>query len=86
MAGVVCPNGVLFKGQPEKTEEEDGQNRKADDDYLIRRGFIEGIGTENKNIIDAIVALPENVFYGNTIPGAIVFSIKTSPQNVKTKS
>lgn len=85
MAGVVCPNGVLFKGQPEKTEEEDGQNRKADDDYLIRRGFIEGIGTENKNIIDAIVALPENVFYGNTIPGAIVFFNKNKPAERKDK-
>ncbi len=85
MAGVVCPNGVLFKGQPEKTEEEDGQNRKADDDYLIRRGFIEGIGEENKNIIDAIVALPENVFYGNTIPGAIIFFNKNKPVERKDK-
>lgn len=85
MAGVVCPNGVLFKGQPEKTEEEDGTKRKADDDYLIRRGFIEGIGTENKNIIDAIVALPENVFYGNTIPGAIVFFNKNKPEERKDK-
>ena len=85
MAGVVCPNGVLFKGQPEKTEEEDGTKRKADDDYLIRRGFIEGIGTENKNIIDAIVALPENVFYGNTIPGAIIFFNKNKPEERKDK-
>lgn len=85
MAGVVCPNGVLFKGQPEKTEEEDGQNRKADDDYLIRRGFIEGIGEDKKNIIDAIVALPENVFYGNTIPGAIVFFNKNKPEERKDK-
>ena len=36
-AGVVCPQGVLFRGQPEKTEAEDGQNRKADVEYLIRR-------------------------------------------------
>lgn len=85
MAGVVCPNGVLFKGQPEKTEDEDGQNRKADDDYLIRRGFIEGIGEDKKNIIDAIVALPENVFYGNTIPGAIVFFNKNKPEERKDK-
>jgi len=85
VAGVVCPNGVLFKGQPEKTEEEDGQKRKADDDYLIRRGFIEGIGTDKRNIIDAIVALPENVFYGNTIPGAIVFFNKNKPKERKDK-
>jgi len=85
LAGVVCPNGVLFKGQPAKTEEEDGQKRKADDDYLIRRGFIEGIGTDKRNIIDAIVALPENVFYGNTIPGAIVFFNKNKPKERKDK-
>lgn len=85
MAGVVCPNGVLFKGQPEKTEKEDGQKRKADDDYLIRRGFIEGIGDDKKNIIDAIVALPENVFYGNTIPGAIIFFNKNKPAERKDK-
>ena len=42
-AGVVCPQGVLFRGQPEKTEEEDGQNRKADVEYTIRRGFLQGI-------------------------------------------
>ena len=62
-AGVVCPQGVLFRGQPEKTEEEDGQNRKADDEYLIRRGFLQGKVdhngefTEMHNIIDAIVVL-----------------------------
>ncbi len=84
-AGIVCPNGVLFKGQPEKTEEEDGQNRKADDIYLIRRGFIEGIGENKKNILDAIVALPENVFYGNTIPGCILFFNKNKPEHRKDK-
>lgn len=78
-AGVVCPQGVLFRGQPEKTEEEDGQNRKADDEYLIRRGFLQGKVdhngefTEMHNIIDAIVVLPGNLFYGTTIPGAILF-------------
>ena len=84
-AGIVCPNGVLFKGQPEKTEEEEGQNRKADDIYLIRRGFIEGIGKERLNIIDAIVALPENLFYGNTIPGCILFFNKNKPKERKNK-
>lgn len=84
-AAVVCPNGVLFKGQSEKTEEEDGQNRKADDLYLIRRGFIDGIGSEKKNIIDAIVALPENMFYGNTIPGCILFFNKNKPEHRKDK-
>jgi type I restriction enzyme M protein len=72
-AGVVCPQGVLFRGQPEKTEEEDGQNRKADDEYLIRRGFLSGIGEEKRNLIEAIVVLPDNLFYGTTIPGSLVF-------------
>lgn len=90
-AGVVCPQGVLFRGQPEKTEEEDGQNRKADDEYLIRRGFLQGKVdhngefTEMHNIIDAIVVLPGNLFYGTTIPGAILFINKNKPESRKDK-
>lgn len=90
-AGVVCPQGVLFRGQPEKTEEEDGQNRKADDEYLIRRGFLQGMVNkdgefvQNINIIDAIVVLPGNLFYGTTIPGSIVFFNKNKPEERKDK-
>ncbi|MDD2229946.1 MAG: N-6 DNA methylase [Candidatus Cloacimonetes bacterium] len=90
-AGVVCPQGVLFRGQPEKNEEEDGQNRKADDEYLIRRGFLQGIansaGEFNKgiDIIDAIVVLPPNLFYGTTIPGSIIFFNKQKPEDRKGK-
>jgi type I restriction enzyme M protein len=89
-AGVVCPQGVLFRGQPEKTEAEDGQNRKADDEYLIRRGFL-GIverasGIENMGeIIDAIVVLPGNLFYGTTIPGSILFFNKNKPPERRGK-
>lgn len=90
-AGVVCPQGVLFRGQPEKTEEEDGQNRKADDEYLIRRGFLQGAVdingefTQMKNIVDAIVVLPGNLFYGTTIPGSIFFVDKNKPKDRKDK-
>lgn len=90
-AGVVCPQGVLFRGQPEKTEEEDGQKRKADDEYLIRRGFLQGKidnngeFTEMHNIIEAIVVLPGNLFYGTTIPGAILFVNKDKPAERKDK-
>ena len=85
-AGVVCPQGVLFRGQPEKTEEEDGQNRKADVEYLIRRGFLQGIDFKNHiNIIDAIVVLPSNLFYGTTIPGAIIFFDKNKLAERKNK-
>lgn len=90
-AGVVCPQGVLFRGQPEKTLEEDGQNRKADDEYLIRRGLLQGAVDKDGqfvqaiNIIDAIVVLPSNLFYGTTIPGAIVFFNKNKPEERKDK-
>ena len=90
-AGVVCPQGVLFRGQPEKTEEEDGQNRKADDEYLIRRGFLQGpINKDGEfvnavNIIDAIVVLPGNLFYGTTIPGSILLLNKNKPEERKDK-
>lgn len=90
-AGVVCPQGVLFRGQPEKTEEEDGQNRKADDEYLIRRGFLQGLADsngeflQNINIIDAVIVLPGNLFYGTTIPGAILLFNKNKPADRKDK-
>jgi type I restriction enzyme M protein len=84
-AGVVCPQGVLFRGQPQKTEEEDGQNRKADDEYLIRRAFLEGLESEQKEIIEAIVVLPKNIFYGTSIPGSIVFFNKNKPEDKKGK-
>lgn len=89
-AGVVCPQGVLFRGQPEKTEAEDGQNRKADDEYLIRRGFLGMVeragGNENiGEIIDAIVVLPGNLFYGTTIPGSILFFNKNKPAERRGK-
>jgi type I restriction enzyme M protein len=85
-AGVVCPQGVLFRGQPEKTEEDDGQNRKADVEYTIRRGFLQGVDfKQHVNIIDAIVVLPGNLFYGTTIPGAIIFFDKNKPEERKNK-
>jgi type I restriction enzyme M protein len=90
-AGVVCPQGILFRGQPEKTEEEDGQRRKADDEYLIRRGFLQGKVNDNGeftelyNIVDAVIVLPSNLFYGTTIPGAILFINKDKPAERKNQ-
>jgi type I restriction enzyme M protein len=78
-AGVVCPQGVLFRGQPAKTEEEDGMTCKPDDEHLIRRGFLTGIGEDKRNLIEATVVLPDNLFYGTTIPGVIVFFNKAKP-------
>lgn len=51
-AGVVCSQGVLFRGQSEGK---------------IRRAMLE------EDIIEAVVGLPANLFYGNTIPGCLLF-------------
>ena len=72
---VVMSQGVLFRGQPEQTEEEDGQNQKADAEYLIRRGFIEA------DLIEAIVVLPGKLFYGNGVPGCLVLLNKAKPMD-----
>jgi type I restriction enzyme M protein len=70
---VVMSQGVLFRGQPEQTEKEDGQNQKADAEYVIRRGFIEA------DLIEAIVVLPGKLFYGNNVPGCLVLLNKAKP-------
>lgn len=76
---VVMSQGVLFRGQPEQTEEEDGQNQKADAEYVIRRGFIEA------NLIEAIIVLPGKLFYGNNVPGCLVLLNKAKPAERKDK-
>lgn len=74
-AGIVCPQGVLFRGQPEVEEEtgefdEDGnpkvKRRKADDEYLIRKGLLE------LRVVDAVISLPLNVFYGAGVPACLI--------------
>ncbi len=73
-AGIVCPQGVLFRGQPEVEEEtgefdKDGnpkmKRRKADNEYLIRRALLES------RVIDAVISLPLNVFYGAGVPACL---------------
>lgn len=76
---VVMSQGVLFRGQPEQTEEEDGQNQKADAEYLIRRGFIEA------DLIEAVVVLPGKLFYGNNVPGCLLLLNKAKPEARKGK-
>lgn len=76
---VVMSQGVLFRGQPEQTIEEDGQNQKADAEYLIRRGFIEA------DLIEAIVVLPFKLFYGNGVPGCLLLINKAKPKSRKDK-
>lgn len=76
---VVMSQGVLFRGQPEQTEEEDGQNQKADAEYVIRRGCIEA------DLIEAIVVLPGKLFYGNNVPGCLLLLNKAKPAVRKDK-
>ena len=74
-AGIVCPQGVLFRGQP-RIEEETGyldskgnpkvRRRKADDEHLIRRALLES------RLIDAVISLPLNVFYGAGVPACLL--------------
>ncbi len=81
-AGIVCPQGVLFRGQPE-VEEETGEfdrkgnpkfrRRKADDEHLIRQALLES------HLIDAIISLPLNVFYGAGVPACLLIVRKQRP-------
>ena len=81
-AGIVCPQGVLFRGQPE-VEEETGEfdargkpkvrRRKADDEHLIRRALL------GFRLIDAVISLPLNVFYGAGVPACLLILRKQRP-------
>ena len=82
-AGVVCPQGVLFRGQPEVEEamgefDEDGnpkiKRRKADDEHLIRQALL------GLRRIDAVISLPLNIFYGAGVPACLVILRKERPE------
>ena len=87
-AGVVCPQGVLFRGQPE-IEEETGEfdaegnpkikRRKADNEYLIRNGML------GAHLIDAVIALPLNLFYGAGVPACLLILKKDRPPEREDK-
>jgi type I restriction enzyme M protein len=77
---VVMSQGVLFRGQPEQTEEQDGQNQKADAEYLIRRGLVEA------DLIECIVVLPSKLFYGNGVPACLLLFNKNKPEERKGKT
>ena len=81
-AGIVCPQGVLFRGQPEVEEEtgeldEEGQpvvrRRKADDEHLIRQALVQS------RLVDAVVSLPLNVFYGAGVPACLLILRRERP-------
>ena len=82
-AGIVCPQGVLFRGQPEVEEEtgefnDDGdpkmKRRKADDEHLIRKALLDA------RLIDAVISLPLNVFYGAGVPACLLILRKQRPE------
>jgi type I restriction enzyme M protein len=77
---VVMSQGVLFRGQPEQTEEEDGQNQKADAEYVIRRGFVDA------DLIECIVVLPSKLFYGNGVPACLLLLNKNKPEDRRGKT
>ena len=73
---------MLFRGQPEVEEEtgefdDDGnpniKRRKADDEHLIRKALLES------RLIDAVISLPLNVFYGAGVPACLLILRKQRP-------
>jgi type I restriction enzyme M protein len=76
---VVMSQGVLFRGQPELTEEEDGQKRKADAEYVIREGFVKA------DLIECVIVLPAKLFYGNNVPACLIVLNKRKPPARKDK-
>src|ERR1019366_6138688 len=70
---VVMSQGILFRGQPQLTEAEDRRNKKADDEYLIRSGFL------RDDLIEAVIVLPSGIFYGNTPPPCLAIINKRKP-------
>jgi type I restriction enzyme M protein len=76
---IVMSQGVLFRGQPKQTEEEDGQNQKADAEHVIREGFIKA------DIIECVIVLPSKLFYGNSVPGCLIVLNKNKTVDRKNK-
>jgi type I restriction enzyme M protein len=70
---VVMSQGVLFRGQPEQTEEEDGRRQKADAEWVIRHAFVEA------DVIECVIVLPSKLFYGNNVPACLVVLNRNKP-------
>ena len=63
---VVMSQGVLFRGQPEQSDEDDGRRQRADAEWVIRHGFVQA------DLIECVVVLPSKLFYGNNVPACLV--------------
>ncbi|TAK28841.1 MAG: SAM-dependent DNA methyltransferase [Chloroflexota bacterium] len=78
-AMIVMSQGVLFRGQPAQTEEEDGRNQSADAEYLIREGFVKA------DIIECVIVLPSKLFYGNSVPACLIVLDKNKHEDRRNK-
>jgi type I restriction enzyme M protein len=70
---IVMSQGVLFRGQPEQTEEADGRRQRADAEWIIRHGFVEA------DLIECVIVLPSKLFYGNNVPACLIVLNKNKP-------
>jgi type I restriction enzyme M protein len=76
---IVMSQGILFRGQPEQKEAEDGRNQKADAEYVIREGFVKS------DLIECVIVLPSKLFYGNNVPGCLVVLNKRKAEDRKNR-
>ena len=87
-AGIVCPQGVLFRGQPEVEEEtgefDDDGNPKIKTPQGGRRAP-DPQALLDARLIDAVISLPLNVFYGAGVPACLLILRKERPQSGATR-
>jgi type I restriction enzyme M protein len=67
---VVLDTGAVSRGSGNQ-----GSNRERD----VRRAFVEGDLVTPGDLIDAVILLPENLFYNTTAPGIIMVINKAKP-------
>jgi type I restriction enzyme M protein len=79
MAASIGPNGrmavVLDTGAVSRGSGNQGSNRERD----IRKLFVEGDMVTKGDLIEAVILLPENLFYNTTAPGIIMVLNKNKP-------
>lgn len=73
----VMPHGVLFRGNAERE---------------IRKGFIDGVSLSGKDksnddgdLIEAVIGLPPNLFYGTPIPACLIVMRQSSQAKPKER-
>jgi type I restriction enzyme M protein len=83
MAASLGPNGriavVLDTGSVSRGSGNQGSNRERD----IRKRFVEGDMVTKGDLIEAVILLPENLFYNTTAPGIIMLLNKNKQHQGK---